>query len=226
MKKVIGIGLMALLALSSCKKNEGADQLKEGQTLMKPQEPFMESDLVENTKKNAQTNLALSEPDFDFGKIKKGDVVNHVFEVTNTGKNPLIISCILGALINFSEIKIPISIENLLKILSSAALPLGLISIGYTLVLKEIKSAKKDLTVTMIAKFIVLPLIIYILAISFSLDNLMIAILVLFAIMPTAPSSFILARQLGGDLPLITSIITVQTIVAALFLILFLQYFN
>ncbi len=50
----------------------------------------------------------------------------------------------LGALINFSEIKIPISIENLLKILSSAALPLGLISIGYTLVLKEIKSAKKD----------------------------------------------------------------------------------
>ena len=125
-----------------------------------------------------------------------------------------------------SEIKIPISIENLLKILSSAALPLGLISIGYTLVLKEIKSAKKDLTVTMIAKFIVLPLIIYILAISFSLDNLMIAILVLFAIMPTAPSSFILARQLGGDLPLITSIITVQTIVAALFLILFLQYFN
>ncbi|PRN01383.1 AEC family transporter [Aliarcobacter cryaerophilus] len=141
-------------------------------------------------------------------------------------KNPLIIACVLGALINFSEIKIPISIENLLKILSSAALPLGLISIGYTLVLKEIKSAKKDLTVTMIAKFIVLPLIIYILAISFSLDNLMIAILVLFAIMPTAPSSFILARQLGGDLPLITSIITVQTIVAALFLILFLQYFN
>src|SRR5574344_1351069 len=141
-------------------------------------------------------------------------------------KNPLIIACVLGALTNFSEIKIPISIENLLKILSSAALPLGLISIGYTLVLKEIKSAKKDLTVTMIAKFIVLTLIIYILAISFSLDNLMIAILVLFAIMPTAPSSFILARQLGGDLPLITSIITVQTIVAALFLILFLQYFN
>ena len=58
-------------------------------------------------------------------------------------KNPLIIACVLGALINFSEIKIPISIENLLKILSSAALPLGLISIGYTLVLKEIKVQKR-----------------------------------------------------------------------------------
>ena len=29
---------------------------------------------------------------FDFGKIKKGDKVEHIYEVTNTGKNPLIIS--------------------------------------------------------------------------------------------------------------------------------------
>lgn len=92
MKRIIGISLMAVLALSSCKKNEGADQLKEGETLLKPQEPLMQQDLIESAKKHAQTNLALSEPDFDFGKIKKGDVVSHVFEVTNTGKNPLIIS--------------------------------------------------------------------------------------------------------------------------------------
>jgi hypothetical protein len=38
--------------------------------------------------------LALSEPSFDFGKIKKGDVVEHIYEVTNTGKNPLIISSV------------------------------------------------------------------------------------------------------------------------------------
>ncbi|MBK1898157.1 DUF1573 domain-containing protein [Chryseobacterium paridis] len=38
------------------------------------------------------TTLALSESNFDFGKIKKGDKVEHVYEVTNTGKNPLVIS--------------------------------------------------------------------------------------------------------------------------------------
>ncbi|CAD0221702.1 DUF1573 domain-containing protein [Chryseobacterium sp. D764] len=38
------------------------------------------------------TSVALSENNFDFGKIKKGDKVEHVYEVTNTGKNPLIIS--------------------------------------------------------------------------------------------------------------------------------------
>ena len=47
----------------------------------------MERDIVEEAKKHAETSLALSEPSFDFGKIKKGDVVEHVFEVTNTGKN-------------------------------------------------------------------------------------------------------------------------------------------
>lgn len=38
------------------------------------------------------TTIALSESNFDFGNIKKGTKVNHVYEVTNTGTNPLIIS--------------------------------------------------------------------------------------------------------------------------------------
>ncbi|WP_375181148.1 DUF1573 domain-containing protein [Chryseobacterium sp.] len=38
------------------------------------------------------TTVALSENNFDFGKIKKGDKVEHVYEITNTGTNPLIIS--------------------------------------------------------------------------------------------------------------------------------------
>ncbi|SHH93830.1 Protein of unknown function [Chryseobacterium oranimense] len=38
------------------------------------------------------TSVALSESNFDFGNIKKGDKVEHVYEITNTGKNPLVIS--------------------------------------------------------------------------------------------------------------------------------------
>lgn len=38
------------------------------------------------------TTVALSESNFDFGNIKKGNKVNHVYEITNTGTNPLIIS--------------------------------------------------------------------------------------------------------------------------------------
>lgn len=38
------------------------------------------------------TTIALSESNFDFGKVKKGDKVQHVYEITNTGSNPLVIS--------------------------------------------------------------------------------------------------------------------------------------
>lgn len=38
------------------------------------------------------TSIALSDSNFDFGKIKKGDKVQHIYEITNTGTNPLVIS--------------------------------------------------------------------------------------------------------------------------------------
>lgn len=38
------------------------------------------------------TTVALSESNFDFGNIKKGDKVNHIYEITNTGTSPLVIS--------------------------------------------------------------------------------------------------------------------------------------
>ena len=139
-------------------------------------------------------------------------------------KNPLIISCIIGAMINISTIQIPVSIENLLKILSGAALPLGLISIGYNLVIKEINSGKKDIILSSFAKFLLLPFFIYFIGKMFELEEVMISILVLFAIMPTAPTSFILARQLNGNLSLMTSIITVQTILAVPILTFYIKY--
>ena len=139
--------------------------------------------------------------------------------------NPLIISCAICGVFNFFSVPVPISIEKHLKILSEAALPLGLLSIGYSLVLKEIGSSKKDLIVSSFGKFIILPIFIFIFAKFFGLNETMIYILVLFDLMTTAPSSFILARQLGGDLPLMTSIITIQTLVSAFFIILYLKIF-
>ena len=151
--------------------------------------------------------------------------INILFILKSIFKNPLIIASIIGVLINILGFQMPLSLENFLKILSAAALPLGLLSIGYALVLKDIKSAKKDMLVSIIAKFIVLPAFIFFISKYLELDALAISVLVLFAIMPTAPSSFILARELKGDLQLITSIITVQTILATIFLTIFLNYF-
>lgn len=95
MKKIIGLSLFAVLAVISCKKNESVEQSKVDSTQIAAQQaPVSETSIIDETKKQPETSLALSEPSFDFGKIKKGDVVEHIYEVTNTGKNPLIISSV------------------------------------------------------------------------------------------------------------------------------------
>ena len=160
-----------------------------------------------------------------FALYSDNNKLDFMYLVKSIVKNPLIIGCAIGGAINFFSVPVPISIENLLQILSKAALPLGLLSIGYALVLKEIGSSKKDLIVSSFGKFVILPILIFIFAKFFGLNEIMISILVLFALMPTAPSSFILARQLGGDLPLMTSIITIQTLISAFFIILYLKIF-
>lgn len=160
-----------------------------------------------------------------FAIYSQNNKLDFIYLVKSIVKNPLIIGCFIGGSLNILNISLPISISNIFKILSEAALPLGLLSIGYALVLKDMKNVKKDLFISSFAKFMILPIFIYTLGNLFDLNETMIAVLVLFSLLPTAPSSFILARLLGGDLPLMTTIITVQTLVSALFIILFLKFF-
>lgn len=44
-----------------------------------------------NTDEIYFTNAAFSDTEFDFGKVKEGDTVKHVFVVKNTGEEPLFI---------------------------------------------------------------------------------------------------------------------------------------
>jgi hypothetical protein len=53
---------------------------------------YKPEDLAKDVKDKPLTNLVLSESNFNFGKITKGQIVEHTYEVTNTGKNPLIIA--------------------------------------------------------------------------------------------------------------------------------------
>ncbi len=139
--------------------------------------------------------------------------------------NPLIIACFIGGNINFLSFDIPVVIDKTLEILSQAALPLGLLSVGFGLVIKEIKSSKKEIFTSNVAKFIISPIVMYTLCVFFNLDKQMTSILIIFAVLPTAPSAFVLAGQLGGNVKLMSSIITVETLFSVFMIILVLQYF-
>ena len=97
MKNFIKIAPLAVaLTLLSCKKDQTADQLviqedNSAQTAA-PMPVDSNAEMIKEAQSKPLTNLVLSEAHFEFGKMKKGDQKEHIYEVTNTGENPLIIS--------------------------------------------------------------------------------------------------------------------------------------
>jgi len=140
--------------------------------------------------------------------------------------NPLIIACLLGGLFSLVGLSFPTLIDNTLSILTSAALPLGLLSVGVGLHLKEIKETKMAVVVSSVGKLLVLPMIMYLICLVFGIKNETMTLLVLFAAMPTASSAYVLARELGGDLKLISSIISIQVIVSIFTISVFIWLLN
>jgi len=126
--------------------------------------------------------------------------------------NPLIIGCLVGGFLNLSDMALPIVVLKTLTILSAAALPMGLLSVGVGLELSHISSAKYELFLATVLKLLAFPVVILGVAYFFNISKEAVVVLILFASMPTASSSYILARQLGGDLRLMSSIITLQTL--------------
>lgn len=128
-------------------------------------------------------------------------------------KNPLIMACAFGGAINASGVHIPISVLKSLALLSNAALPVGLLSVGVGLELKYLKAAKTELIISSFAKLLLLPLVIYGVGLFFGLSGSVLNMAIVYGTMPTAVSSYAMARELGGDVSLMASIITLQTIV-------------
>lgn len=130
-------------------------------------------------------------------------------------RNPLILSCLLGALLQAGGLGLPPVIEPLLRILGQASLPLGLLAVGAGLDLALLRRPSRAIAVACLAKFLVLPLVTALACRVFGVEGLAATVAILFQTLPTAPTSYILARQLGGDGRLMAAIITGQTVMAA-----------
>lgn len=129
-------------------------------------------------------------------------------------KNPLILACLIGGGLNFLDIKLFAVLNETLELLSNAALPLGLLSVGVGLHIKSLGEVKLELFTSLFFKLALMPAIMIFVALKFDISLLAIAILMIYASMPTASSSYILAKQLGGDTKLMSAIITMQTLIS------------
>ncbi|WP_408101823.1 AEC family transporter [Stutzerimonas sp. VN223-3] len=130
-------------------------------------------------------------------------------------KNPLILACLTGALVNFSGFGLPWGTDRLLSLLAAASLPLGLLCVGAALKPKELGGEIPALGWNSALRLMAVPLLAYAVARLLNLPAMETTIIVLFFALPTAPTAYVLTRQLGGDSHLMAGIITLQTLLAA-----------
>jgi predicted permease len=131
-------------------------------------------------------------------------------------RNPLMGAIILGGIVNFLSIPVPDFITGAANILGNAALPMLLLCVGASIRISALRAHSAALVLAVLAKLLVLPVVMMVVGITLGLDKDVLLVLVVLAAVPTATSSFTLAQELGGDAPLMAEIITVQTLVAAI----------
>jgi len=130
-------------------------------------------------------------------------------------RNPLIWACIVGAALNPVNALVPGPINAVIDALSRSSLALGLLIVGAGLRIDELARLKPLTLPTCAIKLVIMPAVAISIARSFGLSGTNLAVIVCCTAVPTASNSYVLARQLGGDAPLMAQIIMIETVIAA-----------
>jgi malonate transporter and related proteins len=97
-------------------------------------------------------------------------------------------------------------------VLARASLTFGLLCVGAVLELAHLGRARLAAAVTTVLKLLVFPGPTVLACRLFGIEPLSAAAAVLFTAAPISASSYVLARQLGGDAPMIAALVTITTI--------------
>ena len=129
-------------------------------------------------------------------------------------RNPLLLAVGVGILANLGGTgRIPV-VHEIADLLGGAALPIVLLCVGANIRPRAMAAAMAPTVISMLGKMVVFPAAILLLALAMGLSPTETLVAVLFGAVPTAASGYTLARQMGGDAPLMAAMITLQAVLA------------
>lgn len=140
----------------------------------------------------------------------KPSVVSEVF------RNPFIVSIAIGLIFNYLGWgNLPI-LHDFSFYLGKAALPLALICVGAGLQFVGSSRHLVPCLIACVSKMVLLPLTVFAMTHYFDLAPIMAISAVVFASVPTSSTAYALAKYMGGDAPLMATIISLQTLLAVI----------
>ena len=129
------------------------------------------------------------------------------------GLNPLILACLIGFAAGALG-GLPPGLAPTVRGLGQASVALGLLCVGAALTLKGLGDRIGVQAATAALKLGIMPAATWLVAAALGLGPLPTAVAVLFMALPTAATSYVMARAMGGDARLMAAITTSEHIAA------------
>lgn len=141
-------------------------------------------------------------------------------------RNPFILAILIGAIFNFLGWgNLPVLHDFTLSV-GETTLTIALLCVGAGLQIREVGDKLTPCVIALIAKMIIFPSVTYMLAIYFELPHVLLVSAMVFAMSPTGAASYPLAKQMGGDAPLMATLISLQTLMSVITLPLIIFLLN
>lgn len=128
-------------------------------------------------------------------------------------KNPLVLSTLGGLIFSALGGQIPAILGETLKLLSSAALPMGLLAVGAGFQWVAMRKLKGTVAYFTVVKLVVVPAVAFFVAGMYGLSGVHFNALLVLAALPAAANAYILAVRMGGEGGPVASIVTTQLLV-------------
>jgi predicted permease len=133
--------------------------------------------------------------------------------------NPLILAC--GAGLAFNWLGIPDILFSTIDIIGDGGLGLALLAVGAGMRFGHAAQHKMLLAIGVLTRLIGMPAIVIAMSWLVGLEGLPRTVAIIAGAVPTASSAYVMARKMGGDAALMSSIVTFQVIAAFFTLPLF-----
>lgn len=143
-------------------------------------------------------------------------VLNSSGALTKLAKNPILIGIIAGAIASLVQLPVPVFIESTGRYLAQMTLPLALLCIGATLDFSSLRTHGKSISLAVIFKLLVSPVLLVSAGYMAGLDNTELGVLFFMSASPTATASYIMARQMTSHGALAAEIVAVTTALGVL----------
>jgi malonate transporter len=131
------------------------------------------------------------------------------------GRNPIIWACGIGAALNLTGLPTQPLLDGVFELMGPGAIALGLITAGAGLSFRYAAARPVVIGTVAAIKLLVLPVAMFWLCGVLGGDRTAQGVALLAGAAPGAAASYVLARQMGGDAPLVAGVVAFTTVASA-----------